>query len=193
MEIFWQLKIRGSNRPSILRSLCEISCRNHKKNTHDCDPNAACVNISPGYNCTCSQPTWQGDGKNCYYFDPCFADPCSEHSTCVVDNTADGYYSCPCTFPRVGSGLLKIVFKIFSKIFLKKLKKCFFFNFAFFLGKIGGCSCPTGFWDKYTLNCVDIDECSILANETDKVLLTSRHQPGCQLFNLPARTALQVG
>ena len=72
--------------------------------THTCDKNAACINESPGYSCVCNEPFWRGDGKNCYYFDPCWNEPCGEHATCTINITDEGHYSCPCQSPRIGSG-----------------------------------------------------------------------------------------
>ena len=117
------------------------------KGTHTCDKNAACINLSPGFSCTCNEPFWRGNGQNCYYFDPCWNEPCGDYATCTINITDEGHYSCPCQAPRIGSG--------------KGNEKC---------------HCETGFWDKYTLNCVDIDECSIKPNETDKELIAARNQ-----------------
>ena len=117
-------------------------------NSHTCDSNAVCINMSPGFNCSCNEPVWQGDGHNCYYFDPCWNEPCGEYSSCVINVTDTGHFSCPCQAPRLGSGK----------------------------GPSERCHCPTGYWDKYTLNCVDIDECSIELDGCRSFCPNSRHE-----------------
>ena len=61
--------------------------------THQCDMNAECTNLHPGYNCTCQAP-FHGNGNECYYHDHCWSSPCDEYGSCVPEGPNG--FSCLC-------------------------------------------------------------------------------------------------
>ena len=76
---------------------------------HDCDINAECTNLYPGYNCTCRTP-FHGNGHECYYHDHCWSSPCDKYGSCVSEGP-DGF-SCVCLESepqRISDGGVKCV------------------------------------------------------------------------------------
>ena len=97
--------------------------------TQECDANAACSNSLGSYACTCNEPQWNGNGRDCYYFDPCWNGPCGDYSKCEVDFESPGRYRCPCQTPFVNDGTSH-----------------------------GTCHCPDGYANM-NAECVDMNEC----------------------------------